>query len=145
MSDPRPGATHTIVLEADSDVRLDLLVATRVEISRTQAATLIAAGQVQVDGRRERSAYKPTAGETVTVRIPPRVARDIVPQDIPLRVIYEDAELLVIDKAAGMVVHPAPGNWDGTVVNALVGRGGALSPLGGADRPGLVHRLDKDT
>ena len=145
MTGAAPVATHTIVLEADSDVRLDLLVASRADISRTQAATLVATGHVDVDGRREKASYKARAGEVVTVRVPPPPGRDIVPQDLPLRVVHEDEHLLVIDKAAGMVVHPAPGNWEGTVVNALVGRGGALSSLGGAERPGLVHRLDKDT
>ncbi|MBC7896532.1 MAG: RluA family pseudouridine synthase [Cytophagaceae bacterium] len=145
MTGPAPSATHVIVLEADSDVRLDLLVAARTDVSRTQAATLIAGGHVDVDGRAEKASYKPAAGERVTVRVPPPRGRDVVPQDIPLRIVFEDDEILVLDKEAGMVVHPAPGNWEGTVVNALVGRGSALSSLGGDDRPGLVHRLDKDT
>ncbi|MCC6319251.1 MAG: RluA family pseudouridine synthase [Gemmatimonadaceae bacterium] len=145
MTEQAPIAVHVIELEADSDVRLDLLVATRVDVSRTQAATLIALGHVDVGGRREKASYKAVRGDRVTVRIPPRPGREVVGQDIPLRVLYEDNDVLVIDKEAGMVVHPAPGNWDGTVVNALVGRGGALSSLGGEERPGLVHRLDKDT
>lgn len=145
MTQAGAATTHTIVLEADSDVRLDLLVAGRLDVSRTQAATLIATGCVDVNGRAEKAAYKAAAGDCVTVRVPAPVGRDIVPQDIPLQVVFEDDELLVIDKVAGMVVHPAPGNWDGTVVNALVGRGGTLSSLGGVERPGLVHRLDKDT
>ena len=145
MTEPGAVATHTIVLEADSDVRLDLLVAGRAAVSRTQAATLVATGCVEIDGRREKASYKPRAGERVTVRVPPPQGPEVVPQDLPLRVVFEDDDLLVIDKAAGMVVHPAPGHWDGTVVNALAGRGGGLSALGGPERAGLVHRLDKDT
>ena len=145
MSEPSAGRTHRIVIEADSDVRLDQLVAARADLSRTQAATLIAGGFVEVDGRREKAAYRPAAGDVVTVRVPPPASREVVPQDIPLHVVWEDDQLLVIDKPAGMVVHPAPGHWEGTLVNALVGRGGSLSALGGADRPGLVHRLDRDT
>lgn len=136
---------HELTIEADSDVRLDLLVAARAGISRTQAATLIADGRVTVNTRQEKAAYRPVAGDRVRVVIPPPRDRAIVPQDLPLAIVYEDDELLVIDKPAGMVVHPAPGNWEGTVVNALVGRGGMLSAVGGPERPGLVHRLDKET
>jgi 23S rRNA pseudouridine1911/1915/1917 synthase len=133
------------MLEADSDVRLDSLVATRLDLSRTQAATLIAAGNVTVDGRRERASYRPRAGERVDVVIPPPPGREIVPEAIPVAVVYEDDDILVVDKEAGMVVHPAPGNWTGTLVNALLGRGGDLSEEGGEERAGIVHRLDKDT
>lgn len=136
---------HEFALEADSDVRLDSLVASRIGISRTQAATLIAQGHVLVGEQRAKAAYKPIAGERITVDVPPPVRREIVGEDIPLSVVYEDDDLLVIDKAAGMVVHPAPGNWEGTLVNALVGRAGDRSALGGEERQGLVHRLDKDT
>ncbi len=145
MSGVPSGTRLEFVTEAGSDARLDLLVAARADVSRTQAATWIAGGQVVVNGRREKAAYKPEAGEVVAVTVPPPAARPIVPQDLPLHVVYEDDDLLVIDKAAGMVVHPAPGHWDGTVVNALMGRGGSLSDLGGPERAGLVHRLDKDT
>jgi 23S rRNA pseudouridine1911/1915/1917 synthase len=81
----------------------------------------------------------------VVVLIPPPVTRPVIGEDIPLVVAFEDDEVLVVDKPAGMVVHPAPGNWSGTLVNALKGRGGALSELGGEDREGIVHRLDKET
>ncbi|MBK8249011.1 MAG: RluA family pseudouridine synthase [Gemmatimonadetes bacterium] len=142
---PGAGTRHTISVEADSDVRLDLLVARHLDVSRTQAATWIAEARVLVNERREKAAYRPLSGDVVLVEVPAPVGREVVPQDLPLVVVYEDDELLVIDKAAGMVVHPAPGHWEGTVVNALAGRGGPLSSLGGADRAGLVHRLDKDT
>ncbi|MGQ0766272.1 MAG: RluA family pseudouridine synthase [Gemmatimonadota bacterium] len=136
---------HQFLLEADSDVRLDSLVAARVSVSRTAAATLVAEGRVLVAGRREKAAYKPKAGEQVVVTLPPPPARTIEPEVIPLDIVHEDADIVIVDKPAGMVVHPAPGNWSGTLVNALLGRGGALSSLGGVERPGLVHRLDKET
>ncbi|HET9634422.1 MAG TPA: RluA family pseudouridine synthase [Gemmatimonadaceae bacterium] len=131
---------------ADSDVRLDLFVAREAELSRTQAATLIANGNVLVDGRRERASYKPVPGERVRVEIPRLEKRAILGEDIPIKVVYEDEALLVVDKPAGMVVHPAPGNWTGTLVNALIGRGGALANEGEEpERAGVVHRLDKET
>jgi 23S rRNA pseudouridine1911/1915/1917 synthase len=132
-------------LEADSDVRLDALVARHADISRTHAATLIAQGHVLVDARPAKASHKAEAGAHVVVTIPAPAKRDIVGEDIPLVVAHEDDDVLVIDKPAGMVVHPAPGNWQGTLVNALVGRAGDKSALGGEDRQGLVHRLDKDT
>ena len=136
---------HAITVEADSAVRLDLLVAQRIELSRTQAATLIATGRVRVGGRTERASYRPRAGDRIEVEIPPPPGRAITAESIPLSIVHEDEELVVVDKAAGMVVHPAPGNWTGTLVNALMGRGAELSDEGGEDRAGIVHRLDKDT
>ncbi|MBY0492555.1 MAG: RluA family pseudouridine synthase [Gemmatimonadaceae bacterium] len=132
---------------ADADIgeRLDLLVARRAELSRTQAATLIANGHVTVSGRREKASYRVEAGDDIAVVIPTPPGREIVPEQIPLDIVYEDEHLLVVDKAAGMVVHPAPGNWTGTLVNALIGRGEPLAEGGGEERAGLVHRLDKDT
>jgi len=125
--------------------RLDLLVAAKCELSRTQAATLIANGNVIVNERRYKASYRSEPGDQIVVTIPPPVGREIVAEDIPLNVVYEDEHLVVIDKPAGMVVHPAPGNWSGTLVNALMGRGEPLAEGGGNDRPGLVHRLDKET
>lgn len=132
-----------------------MIVAAGAGLSRTQAATLIATGCVSVGGRRERASYRPTAGEQITVAIPPERGREVVPESIPLRIVYEDSDLLVVDKAAGMVVHPAPGHWTGTLVNALLGRqddtGLSQDTDRGApvdhtiERAGLIHRLDKDT
>jgi 23S rRNA pseudouridine1911/1915/1917 synthase len=133
------------VEDADIGERLDLLVARRAELSRTQAATLIANGHVTVGGRREKASYRSEAGDAIAVVIPPPPGREILPEQIPLDIVYEDEHLLVVDKAAGMVVHPAPGNWTGTLVNALIGRGEPLAEGGGEERAGLVHRLDKDT
>lgn len=132
------------LVEADSNVRLDLLVAERAGLSRTQAATLIANENVFVSGRKEKASYKPRAGETVSVAIPAAAKRELLGENIPLKIVYEDDDLLVVDKPAGMVVHPAPGNWTGTLVNALVGRS-PEHPRDEADRAGIVHRLDKET
>ncbi|MBL0171888.1 MAG: RluA family pseudouridine synthase [Gemmatimonadaceae bacterium] len=125
--------------------RLDLLVARECALSRTQAATLIANGHVTVNKKAERASYRGEAQDHIVVTIPPPPGRDILPESIPLSIVYEDDDLVVVDKAAGMVVHPAPGNWTGTLVNALMARGEPLAEGGGAERAGLVHRLDKDT
>jgi 23S rRNA pseudouridine1911/1915/1917 synthase len=129
----------------DDAPRLDVLVATHLDISRNQAATLIAGGHVLVAGRREKASYRARAGEHVTVEVPPAPGREVLGEDIPLIVAYEDDDLLVVDKPAGMVVHPAPGNWTGTLVNALKGRGASLSDSADEGREGIVHRLDKET
>jgi len=100
---------------------------------------------VLVDGRREKASYRPEPGEVVRVEIPEVEKRTVSGEDIPVTVVYEDESLLVVDKPAGMVVHPAPGNWSGTLVNALLGRGGGLSTEGDPQRAGMVHRLDKET
>ena len=138
------GGRHELVAPVAAP-RLDLFVAHALELSRTQSATLIATGCVLVNGAAERASYRPSEGERVVVEIAPPTARLVTAEDIPLVVAYEDDDVLVVDKAAGMVVHPAPGNWSGTLVNALKGRGGPLSDLGGDEREGIVHRLDKET
>ena len=125
--------------------RLDVLVAQRLDVSRTQAATLIAQGHVLVDDVRERASYRPDEGQRVHVVVPPPRSRDVLGESIALQIVFEDDDVLVIDKPAGMVVHPAPGNWTGTLVNALKGRGRSGVPVGGEEREGIVHRLDKET
>jgi 23S rRNA pseudouridine1911/1915/1917 synthase len=106
---------------------------------------LIAQGHVLVDGRREKASYRPEGGELVRVEIPRIEKRTVTGENIPVNIVYEDESLLVVDKPAGMVVHPAPGNWSGTLVNALLGRGGGISSAGDPERAGMVHRLDKET
>ena len=106
---------------------------------------MIANGNVTVNGRREKASYRPVAGDVVLIDPPAPVAREIAGESIPLTVAYEDDALLVIDKPAGMVVHPAPGNWSGTLVNALLGRGSELPPSAPPGRAGIIHRLDKET
>lgn len=98
-----------------------------------------------MNGSSQRASYHPVASDVIEVRVPEPPRRDVTGEAIPLTVVHEDEHLLVVDKPAGMVVHPAPGNWTGTLVNALVGRGGELAAGGGSDRAGIVHRLDKET
>ncbi|HEX6789677.1 MAG TPA: RluA family pseudouridine synthase [Candidatus Krumholzibacteria bacterium] len=132
----------------DDGVRLDRFVAARIDgLSRTRAQALNAAGAVRVDGRSRSDSYALSAGETVDVDVQSETAhpRSPVAQAIDIPVIDEDDDIVVVDKPPGLVVHPAHGNWDGTLVNALLGRGTTLSSLGAGDRPGVVHRLDKDT
>jgi 23S rRNA pseudouridine1911/1915/1917 synthase len=136
---------HRFTVEASEGERLDLLVARLTGLSRTQAATLIATQRVQVDGRVERASFRPEAGAQLDIEIPVPPGREIHGEAIPLRIAFEDADLVVVDKPAGMVVHPAPGNWSGTLVNALMGRGQGLAAGGAPERAGLVHRLDKET
>ena len=140
-----PGRHALVVEAADASTRLDLYVGARLALSRTQAATLIANGHVTVDGRREKASWRVRTGERVDVNVPPPPGRTVVAESIPLDIVHEDDDLVVINKPAGMVVHPAPGNWTGTLVNALVGRGQELAEGSGEERPGLVHRIDKDT
>ena len=117
--------------------------------SRTQAQALIRDGHVLVDGVAQKSGYRFKGGERVSVRIPPREDSAIEPEDIPLDIVYEDERLAVIDKAAGMVVHPGPGNETGTLVNALLARYPELADMMDdpqtQDRLGIVHRLDRGT
>ena len=125
--------------------RLDRFLADQLSLSRTQAARLVADRAVDVNGKPARASRTLVRGERVAVRFPQhQPPRTLRPAAIPLVVVYEDEHLAVIDKPAGLVVHPAPGHWDDTLVNALVARGTTLA--GGAEgRPGVVHRLDRDT
>ena len=120
-------------------------MAASADLSRTQAATLIATGNVTVNDRREKASYRVERGDAVHVTRPELSERQILGESIPLTVVFEDEHLLVVDKPAGMVVHPAPGNWTGTLVNALMGREGDLAETGDPARAGIVHRLDKET
>ena len=120
-------------------------MASAADLSRTQAATLIANGNVTVNDRRERASYRVERGDSVRVERPELSERQIRPESIALSIVHEDDDLLVVDKPAGMVVHPAPGNWTGTLVNALMGRKGDLAQTGDPTRAGIVHRLDKET
>jgi len=128
--------------------RLDRVLATHIaELSRTRLKALIEAGAVAVDGRTIRDpGHRVNSGAAVQIDIPPPAAAKPEPELIPLNVVYEDADIIVIDKPKNLVVHPAAGNWTGTLVNALIAHcGESLSGIGGERRPGIVHRLDKDT
>src|SRR6266446_10531884 len=138
-----------LVVAAEEDgERLDRVLAQRVaELSRSRHKALILAGRVAIDGATIRDpGHRVNAGGTIRLELPPAAEAAIAPEPMPLHVVYEDEELIVVDKPAGLVVHPAAGNRTGTLVNALVAHCGAsLSGIGGARRPGIVHRLDKDT
>ena len=115
-------------------------------LSRSALQALVADGHVLCNGRLVAKSLKLKAGDTIVLEIPDAKPIEAVPQDIPLEIVYEDEHLLVVNKPKGMVVHPAPGNPDGTMVNALLWHcAGRLSGIGGAIRPGIVHRIDKDT
>jgi 23S rRNA pseudouridine1911/1915/1917 synthase len=125
--------------------RLDTWLAARLDVSRSRAAQLIEEGRVTLNGATPKKRDRPGPGDRVEVRIPPPVPSHLAAEDIPLTIAYQDDDLLVIDKPPGLVVHPAPGNAGGTLVNALLHAVGDLSGIGGVLRPGIVHRLDKDT
>jgi len=139
-----PGRTE-LVVGAGEEARLDVLVGERLRISRSRAARLIEEGRVTVNGSLPRKRDHPAAGDRVVVEVPPLEPSPLAPEDIPLDIAYEDADLLVVNKPSGMVVHPAPGHRSGTLVNALLYRLDDLSGIGGVLRPGIVHRLDRDT
>jgi 23S rRNA pseudouridine1911/1915/1917 synthase len=127
-------------------VRLDVFAATLPGVaSRAMAQRLIADGLVTVAGRPAKAALRLEGGEEVAYVLPPPEPAAARPEKIPLKILYEDDDLLVVEKPRGMVVHPAAGNRHGTLVNAVLGHAGNLSGIGGVARPGIVHRLDKDT
>src|SRR3984893_4151314 len=128
--------------------RLDrALAALMKDLSRSRLKALILAGHVAISGRTIRDpSHRVNAGDDITVAVPEAAPAEPGPENIPLAIVYEDADIVVIDKPRGLVVHPAAGNWSGTLANALVAHCGAtLSGIGGVRRPGIVHRLDKDT
>lgn len=131
----------------ESGERIDALLARSLpELSRSAAQRLIEEGRVTLDGRPVKKNRKTEPGEEYEVELPEPALPKPVPEDIPLEVVYEDGDLIVVNKPRGLVVHPAPGHPDGTLVNALLYHCGAsLSGVGGQLRPGIVHRIDKDT
>lgn len=134
-------------LEEDTGTRLDSFLSRRVEgLTRSAAARLLAEGCVTCDGAVPGKSYRIAGGEELCVTLPEAEEPEAVPQDIPLDVVYEDEDVIVVNKPVGMVVHPAPGHPDGTLVNALLHHcGDSLSGIGGELRPGIVHRIDRDT
>jgi 23S rRNA pseudouridine1911/1915/1917 synthase len=133
--------------EKETPERLDKFLVERLqEFSRSRIQGLIADGFVDVNGRAAKKAGQPLdSGSSVIVRIPQPVPTDLVAEDIPLDILFENDDLLVIDKPAGMVVHPAVGHTSGTLVNAVLGYDPEIEGIGGEERPGVVHRLDKET
>jgi 23S rRNA pseudouridine1911/1915/1917 synthase len=141
--------SETLVVAAEeAGERLDRVLAARVaELSRSRHKALILAGRVAIDGATIRDpGHRVNAGGTIALDLPPVQDVEIKAENIPLSVVFEDDELIILDKPAGLVVHPAAGNWSGTLVNALIAHcGDSLSGVGGEKRPGIVHRLDKNT
>lgn len=143
---PAQGDFYFLVELSEKQIRLDTLVAIRVAaLSRSHAALLIRDGHITVDGMRQKTGYRVKPGESIRGCIPPPAVTELKASPLPLHVLYEDADLIVIDKPAGMVVHPAAGHTTDTLVNALLHRCPDLGGIGGELRPGIVHRLDKDT
>ena len=137
---------RTVFTADRADERLDLFLVRRLpDLSRSYAQRLIADGQVTVDGTARKANYKLRGGEEIVCTMPPAEEIEICAEDIPLDILYEDADIIVVNKARGMVVHPAAGIYTGTLVNALLWHCHDLSGINGALRPGIVHRLDKDT
>jgi len=138
---------HLTAPPSSAGARLDSFLAETVDgLSRSAAAAHIEAGAALVEGRAVRKNHRLLGGEAIALTLPDPVEADAVAQDIPLDIVYEDDLLLVVNKPRGMVVHPAPGHPDGTLVNALLAHcEGQLSGIGGVIRPGIVHRIDRDT
>jgi 23S rRNA pseudouridine1911/1915/1917 synthase len=134
-------------LTADAAVRLDAWLAAQCpDLSRARIQALIRAGHIRLGDRAAKPASRLRPGETVEISVPPPEPANIQPEAMPVAVVYEDDDLLVITKPPGLVTHPAPGHATGTLVNALLHHcAGRLSGIGGVERPGIVHRLDKDT
>ncbi|HEV2881507.1 MAG TPA: RluA family pseudouridine synthase [Pyrinomonadaceae bacterium] len=146
--DPEPEATTLAFRAGDADAgaRLDAFLAAHVTgVSRTRLKHAIEDGDVLVSGRAAKPSYKLRAGDAVELETPAPPASNFTPEDIPLRIIFEDDSLIVLDKPAGLVVHPAAGVSSGTLANALAFHFEKLSASAGATRPGIVHRLDRDT
>ena len=131
---------------ADKGKRLDAYLAEVADLSRSAAAKLIESGDVTVGGRTTEKKYQIKENDVIELTLPEAEEYEATPENIPLNVVYEDSDIIVINKPSGMVVHPAPGNYTGTLVNALLYHcKDSLSGIGGVMRPGIVHRIDKDT
>lgn len=141
------GESRQFTVAGDAQERLDkYLVAQMPDFSRARLQALIQEGKVEVNGRViTKSGFPLTAGSRVQVEVPPVVPTDLVPEAIPLQVVFENEDVMVINKPAGMVVHPAAGHASGTLVHAALAHAPELEGIGGEQRPGIVHRLDKDT
>ncbi len=146
MSEDLTGIYLVITDDMEGE-RVDKCVNTLIgSLSRSYIQKLLASGGITVNGKEIRSSYRVKADEKIQVVLPPAVIPDIVPEDIPLDILYEDGDVIVVNKPKGMVVHPAPGHYSGTLVNALLFHcQGNLSGINGVLRPGIVHRIDRDT
>ena len=134
-------------IEEQAGNRIDKIIANLENgISRVAVQRMIDAGNILVNGKKVRTSYKVSAGDVITIEKEEPKEIDILPQEMPLNIVYEDKDILIVNKEKGMVVHPGNGNPDGTLVNAVMAKcKGSLSGIGGKIRPGIVHRIDKDT
>jgi 23S rRNA pseudouridine1911/1915/1917 synthase len=137
--------SHSLTVGAGEEARLDRFVSERLDLSRTRVQKLLVEGRITVDGRPGKKSESVVEGSVVAVVVPPAEPVEIEAEDIPVDIVFEDEALVVVNKASGMVVHPAPGHRSGTLVNALLWHVPTLSGVGGRARPGIVHRLDRDT
>jgi 23S rRNA pseudouridine1911/1915/1917 synthase len=134
-----------LVVPEGSDGRVDRVASDLSGLSRSRIQHLITEGHLTVDGAPLKARSIVRAGTVLLLRVPPAEPTDIEPEAIPLEVVYEDPDVLVVNKPAGLVVHPSPGHWSGTMVNALLARDTTYGGIAGVARPGIVHRLDRDT
>jgi len=143
----RDQSSFTILVDmSDSGKRLDLLIASRIsDCSRSVATTLIRNGMIRVQGVAKKPGYRVKPGDKICGAIPPPEPVLFKPEPIPIHILYEDDDIIVVDKQPGLVMHPAPGHYSGTLVNGLLYHCPGLEGIGGKLRPGIVHRLDKDT
>ena len=136
----------SVVTDKDTGIRVDIYVAKALDISRSYAGNLIKNGKVSMRGRTLKANYRVAAGDEIVIEKDEAEDLTVEAENIPLDIVYEDKDIIIVNKARGMVVHPAAGNPNGTLVNALLWHcGGELSGINGVIRPGIVHRLDKDT
>ncbi len=143
---PLAGEVRAVVVPREAaGSRVDRFVADATGLSRTYIQRLISTGALTRDGQALRANAPLVGGERLELLVPAAAPLDLTPEDIPVPVVYEDDDLLIVDKPAGLVVHPAPGHPTGTLVHALLGRGTAYGGIAGVQRPGIVHRLDRDT
>lgn len=136
---------HRWAAASDATGRIDQYIAAKLGLSRSRVVALLAAGHILADGAVPKKSEPVAPGQELTVRLPPPTSLDAKAQDIPLEIVYQDQEIAVVNKQPGLVVHPAPGHPDGTLVNGLLYHIGDLASIGGRLRPGIVHRLDQDT
>ena len=145
-AEPEPDATVLTITAGEAPDRIDRFLARQgLPLSRSRIQRGLADGVIEVNAHRVKPSYAVRPGDRIVIRHPPPRRLELEPEAIPLAIVYEDADLLVLDKPAGLVVHPAPGHRSGTLVHALLHHCRDLAGIGGRERPGIVHRLDKDT
>jgi 23S rRNA pseudouridine1911/1915/1917 synthase len=143
--DPKEERAYSLIVEEGDSGRVDRFVSDRLDLSRTRVQGLMTQGRITLDGRPGKKSDVVARGMRIEVVVPPAEPVGIAAEELPLDIVFEDEHLIVVNKAAGMVVHPAPGHRRGTLVNALLWHVRDLSGVGGRLRPGIVHRLDRDT